>query len=334
MALLLSDSFDHYTTISQKWLTTYGSCSIGGSYGRLGTNGLKINTGDAGVGFKPPAGKSTVIVGQAVYFENVTDTHILLTLYDDDDDDVQVVVKQEGANIKVYCGATEISSAAHGMSASIWYYVEIKILIASGTGTVDVKVDTVSKIADTGKDTQNTSNDYCTDVVLGGMGTGASSYTYRDDVVVMDTADSYCNNFLGDVIIQCISPTGVGSNTDWTPSSGSNFECVNEKPPNTGDYIESATLNDVDTYVTENVSPLTGSVFAVVVNMFAQKVGTAARGISGACLETGTTTLGNEITLDAAYKMRQSMMYENERTSAAFTIDDINNAQFGVKLTT
>ena len=334
MALLLCDSFDHTTTVAHKWdQGAFGSCSIGGSYGRLGTAGLRISTGDAGVGFTLPASKTTVLVGQAVYFEDVSATHILLTLYDDDGDDVQVVVKQEGVNIKVYCGATEIHSFAHGMSASIWYYIEIGVTIGA-SGNVTINIDNVEKMNET-EDTQNTANAYCTSVYLGGNGTGASSYTNRDDVVIMDTAaGGVCDDFLGDVIIQCISPTGTGSAADWTPSTGDNYACVDEKPPNTGDYIESATQNDVDTYATGNVSPLTGDVFAVVVNHYSQKVGTAARGVSGVCNDLGTTTIGPENVLDAAYKMRQSVMYENNRTTAPFTITDINNGQFGVKLTT
>lgn len=330
MALLLSDSFDHTTTITHKWASGMGS-SIGSSYGRLGTSGLKINTGDAGVTFNLPANKATVIIGQAIYFEDVSATHILLTLWDATD--IQVQVKQEGVNFKVYRNATEIASVAHGMSASIWYYVEIKVTINS-SGNVTINVDNV-EVLDEAANTQNTGNAYCTKVSLGSEGTGASSYTYRDDVVIMDTAaGGVCDDFLGDVIIQCISPTGTGSAADWTPSTGDNYACVDERPPNTGDYIESATQNQVDTYATGNVSPLTGDVFAVVVNHYSQKVGTAARGVSGVCNDLGTTTIGPENVLDAAYKMRQSVMYENNRTTAPFTITDINNGQFGVKLTT
>ena len=332
MALLLCDSFDHTTTITHKWASSTGA-SISGSYGRLGTAGLKINTGDAGVKFTLPASKATVIVGQAIYFEDVSATHILLTLYDDDGADIQVQVKQVGADFKVYCGAGEIHSVAHGMSALIWYYVEIKVLIDS-SGSVTINVDNV-EVMDEAENTQNTVNAYCTSIFLGYNGAGASSYTYRDDVIIMDTAaGGVCDDFIGDVIIQCLAPTGTGSAADWTPSTGNNFECVNEQPPSTSDYIESATQNDVDTYVTGNVSPLTGDVFAVVVNHYSQKVGTAARGISGVCNDLGTTTTGSENVLDAAYKMRQSVMYENNRTTAPFTITDINNGQFGVKLTT
>jgi len=43
---------------------------------------------------------------------------------------------------------------------------------------------------------------------------------------------------------------------------------------------------------------------------------------------------GNENLLATSYGMKQSVMYINERTDAAFTIEDVNNAEFGVKLTT
>jgi hypothetical protein len=333
MAVKQCDSFDHFTTIANKWTNTYGTCAISGSYGRLGTAGLRISNGDGGVGKTIGGTAATIIVGQAVYFENVTDTHILLTLLDTTS--IQVQVKQEGANFKVYRNATEIASAAHGMVASQWYYVEIKVTINDSTGIAIIKVDTVEKLNQTGLNTKETANAYADGVVIGGIGAGgASSYTYRDDVVIMDTSDSYCNDFIGDVIIQAISPTSPGTNAEWNPSSGANYACVDEIPPSTGDYVETATLNGLDTYATANVTPLTGTIFAVVVNLYAQKTGTADRKIKGVALDTGTPSLGLEVTLAAGYQMLQSPMYINARTSSAFTITDVNTAEFGVKLTT
>lgn len=333
MAILLSDSFDHYTTIAQKWDSVNGSCSIGGSYGRLGTSGLKINNGSDGIHFAFPAAKTTVIVGQAVYFQDVTNTHIILTLLDGSgEDEIQLQIKQEGANFKIYRNTSLLDTVAHGMSATIWYYVEVKATIGD-SGSVTIRVDN-SEIYDQTLDTDYTGSGECVAVELGGEGGGTASYTYRDDVLIMDTSGSYCNDFKGDVIIQCIMPSGAGGSADWTPSAGSNYQCVDETPPSTGDYIESATLNATDTYATGDLSPLTGDVYAVVVNHYSQKTGTAARGVSGVCSDLGTSTFGNENTLDAAYKMRQSIMYQNQRTSAPFTISDVNEAQFGVKLTT
>src|SRR5512135_3531260 len=141
MAVLLSDSFDHYTTITNKWDSVNGSCSISSSYGRLGTSGLKINNGNDGVHLAFPAAKTTVIVGQAIYFEDVTAVHTILTLLDGSgEDEIQVQIKQDGANFKIYRGATLLDTVAHGMSATIWYYVEAKITIA-GSGTVTLRVD-------------------------------------------------------------------------------------------------------------------------------------------------------------------------------------------------
>jgi len=335
MALKQCDSFDHYTTLSQKWTANYGTVAIGAGYGRLGTAGLKISAGDGGVKKTIGGTEATFIVGQAVYFENVTDTHILLTLMDATS--VQVQVKQVGADFKTYIGAVELASAggAHGMVAGFWYYVEIKVIISATVGFVQIKVDAVEKV-NTGadEDTLSTANAYATGVIIGGAGAGGdASYTYRDDVVIIDGTGSYCNDFIGDVIIEAIAPTGVGSNSAWSPSAGDNYACVDEVPPSTADYVESATVNALDTYLTGDVTPLTGTIFAVVVNAYAMKTGVATRKIKGACLDTGTTSLGSEETLPAAYSMVQSPMYINARTSAAFTITDVNNGEFGVKLT-
>src|SRR5207249_1015486 len=62
VALLFVDSFDHYTTITQKW-TTFVSGSIG-AFGANGTNGLR-NTGAPATLAKtlPGGSKGTLVCG-------------------------------------------------------------------------------------------------------------------------------------------------------------------------------------------------------------------------------------------------------------------------------
>src|SRR5512135_1315889 len=105
MAVLLSDSFDHYTTITNKWDSYNGSCSISSSYGRLGTSGVRMVNGNDGIHWAFPDAKTTLIIGQAIYFEDVSATHTILTLLDGSgEDEIQVQIKQEGANFKIYRG--------------------------------------------------------------------------------------------------------------------------------------------------------------------------------------------------------------------------------------
>lgn len=45
------------------------------------------------------------------------------------------------------------------------------------------------------------------------------------------------------------SPTArAHTHTDFTPSTGANYQCVDEVPPNTTDYVSSGTVGHIDTY--------------------------------------------------------------------------------------
>ena len=98
------------------------------------------------------------------------------------------------------------------------------------------------------------------------MGCSSSGMNF-DDLYVCDSAGSTNNGFLGDCRIDTIYPSGAGNYTQFTPSTGSNYTCVDETAPNTTDYVDGATVGDRDSYALGNLSALSSqTVYGVQVN--------------------------------------------------------------------
>jgi hypothetical protein len=69
----------------------------------------------------------------------------------------------------------------------------------------------------------------------------------------MNTTGAVNNDFLGDVTVTALYPSGAGTTSGWTPSAGSNYQNVDETPANDDtDYNSTATLNAKDTYAMQD----------------------------------------------------------------------------------
>src|SRR5262249_36678260 len=153
------------------------------------------------------------------------------------------------------------------LSAGAFNYIEVKITISDTVGVVTVRVNGTSTgwLALTSQDTQNGGPSTITNIILGGdLVTNASNApSHFDDVVILDTTGAVNNDFLGDCRVEAIFPNGAGNYAQWTPSTGSNFQNVDENPPNDdSDYNSSSTAGQIDTFNYSNLSVTSGTVKA------------------------------------------------------------------------
>jgi hypothetical protein len=73
-----------------------------------------------------------------------------------------------------------------------------------------------------------------------------------DDVASPDPANPN-NDFLGDQRVSYIKPIGPGAETNWTPSAGANWDCVDEVPPDDAERVTTTAAGTRDTYEFQNV---------------------------------------------------------------------------------
>jgi hypothetical protein len=337
MALLFVDSFDHYTTVLDKWTSKggyYNQPTINSSYGRT-AGGMLLDATDNFAVKSVSTTDRTVTAGCAVKLNAVNTGRISIISFLAPDGTLQVGIRviASGAIEAVNGAGTLLGTSSAVVPRGAWHYVELKSYIDTSAGTVTVKIDNTAALTLTSQNTQYSGTyNYANQLKIGGDPSVGSGTNYIDDVYFLDSSGSYCNDFLGDVTVQYIAPTAVGNYSQFTPSSAvDHYTLVDENPPVTTDYVEDGTANDIDSYGCADLTPSTGTVHAVVVNMYAEKTDTGTKQVAGMARLSTTDGVGNTIDLSTSYKNIQSIMHRDP-AAAAWTIANVNSSEFGVKV--
>jgi hypothetical protein len=335
MALRFCDSADHYVTanIGTKW-SGYGATTIV-SGGRSGTC---LQTGDDSHYFnKILTSQTTWFVGFAFKFsESAPTTNSILTFYDGATVHTQLHIDSTQHMYFSRNGTAIGSTGTSVLSINTWYYLEAKVKIgdASGDGNageISLRINGIENINNTNVDTRNGGNASADKIQFNGINGQTCNF---DDIYVCDSTGSSPNNtFLGDVRIEVIYPTAAGDTTSWTPSAGSNYDCVNDATPNSDtDYVSSSTADQIDTYTMGDMVTGTGVIYGVQCLLFARKDDAGSRSIAPVLRPASTDYVGTTVSIADTYTYVMQINELNPEDSAAWEIADINGLKYGVKL--
>ena len=343
MAVLFMDGYDYYNTVSQRYeVVSLSNAGLSISNdGRFGANAIGIR-GDSyastGVQKILASNYQTLIVGVAFYLYSTTDAFDLLALMDGTSAQVNIGLSSGTRKLEVRRGGgpgtgTLLGTGSTTLMLNTWYYIEAKVKIDPSTGTVEVRLNGNSgspEISLTGQNTRNTANSYANRLQLGYTVFGGSfPRMLWDDVYVCDTTGSPTNDFLGDVRIETKYPSGAGNSAQFTPSAGSNYQCVDETPPNDDtDYVEDGTVGHKDTYAYQDLTATAGTVYAVQICPRARKTDAGLRSIQSIARLSGTEVNSADDVLASSYQYFWDLR-ETKPGGGAWTITDFNNAEFG-----
>jgi len=167
---------------------------------------------------------------------------------------------------------------------------------------------------------------------------GLNSQSYFDDAYICDgtTGDdpSHPNNdFLGDVRIVAIFPDAIGTYSQWTPTSGDNYTCVDETTPNDdSDYVATSGIGNIDTYNFESLPVSSGTVLAIQCNSYARKDDAGSRSIGNAIYYNSILYSGSEQSVGDTYRYYPEIFEVNPNTNVRWTISELNSVEIGPKL--
>ena len=346
MTLLFCDSFDHYTTVLQKWTFTSVSGSgaaitIGSSSGRF-TNGLRATTPNSGnyMIYKTlPSGDDVIIVGAAVRISNYPTTNVpVFSLREASGPQHHCEIRINSAGkLFVTRNATAVGSAGTTtLSLNVWYFIEAKVTVHDSTGAAEVRINGVTELNLTGQDLRDGGTGIVDQLASGLTVSLPASFNIDfDDLYVCDGNGSTNNDFLGDVRIESVFPNGNGNSSQLVGSDGNstdNYLLVDETAPNDADYVESSTVGEKDTYAYGNVTPTSGTVYGLQVMTRAAKTDAGARSVASIARLSGTEVDSSDKTLSTTYAYYPDIR-ETKPGGGAWSISDVNSAEFGVKVT-
>jgi hypothetical protein len=237
------------------------------------------------------------------------------------------IVRNASNNIEIRLGTSAgavLATSTNNINANIVYCIEIYYKPLNSGGEITVKVDGVQSVTYSGDTTAGLEN--VRRIIIGHTtGNGNSMNMKWDDIVVSDSG------WLGNQYIQLITPNASGDSTQWTPSTGNNYDCVNEVVASDTDYISTNTTDNTDLY---NLTSLTGSiksVTAIDVSARMSYYGTPTPTKQKIAIKSTGEYYGDDISPALSYVNYNYIWDQNPATSAAWLESEINSLQVGVK---
>jgi hypothetical protein len=337
MALRFIDSFDHYddAQVAQKWSSVSGAPLITTLAGRFGS-GLNLLGGTSVRSVeKALDAQETWIVGVGMRWDSLDTDRQFMRIVDGSTVHIGLIL-DTGSRIAVQRSATTIATATTVMLPDVWYYIELKVTIADAGGVAQLRINGTQEVNFSG-DTRNAGNASADRVFLQATSGSANADLHVDDVYICDgTGAAPTNDFLGDVRIEAILPNGNGTTSQFDGSDGNqvdNYLLVDEAVPDDDTtYVESGDIGDKDTYAYQNLTPTTGTVYGVQIVPRARKTDAGTRSIVSVARLSATEVDSADKALSTTY-MYLPDVRETKPGGGAWTITDVNDAEFGVKVT-
>jgi len=334
MSLRFLDSFDHYTTLTQKWLSVSGvGTQIQAGSLRTGIAGCRVvhNVGSAtGLTLTIDA-QGTWILGFAYRVGGFVSAGVVRTL---DVGATQGELRQNAdGTLSLLRGAAVVATSANALLANVFYYVEFKHVIDNAAGTLEVRVDGAVWATFAG-DTQNTVNPTANQLQWPAI---AGTFEDIDDLYICDgTGAAPNNNYWGNTQIECIVPTGAGTYTEWTTLFGAptHWQAEDEIPPDEDtSYVESPTLNQRDTYAMGNLAVVSATINGIQVLMRGRTTLAGVDNLARLYRGGGVDYQGADVPLQTSYNyVREIMETDPNAGPGPWVVAAINAAEFGARV--
>lgn len=243
---------------------------------------------------------------------------------------IRCEINPDYGEIDVYQGTSTLLGSTVGANLSYrWSYIEVKVKCHDTTGTVEVRVDGVTKLSLTGVDTKPGANAYYDRLQIN----LAYQDYFIDDIYFLDTTGAVNNDFLGPQHIVGMFPNADTATVEWTPSTGTDhYALVDETVDNDDtDYVESADVGEIDLWEYPDLAGIT------TVNGI--QIGTTAK-LSDASafnlitrVHSGSTDSDNAgVAATSSYVGYCRVLETDPDTASLWTPSGVNAMQVGVKV--
>jgi len=240
--------------------------------------------------------------------------------------------------IRVQRGSTILhTSPVAQYSAAAWFFCEFKVKIHDTLGTIQVRIDGVDVINETGLDTRDGGADGLIDrISIGSAEDNSIKLRVCDIYILNEQGSAPFNDLIGPQTIESLRTDVAGNYTNWTPSAGDNHDAVDDPigVVHDGDatYVET-TVAERDSYGFENMASSEDPI-AVQVKATARFTGTA-QDFNTFLRRSGTDDDGpTETGTSSEFRDRALTIYETDPIAAGvWTKANFEATEFGIRTT-
>ena len=229
-------------------------------------------------------------------------------------------------------GLSTVLGTSSALPSAVWCWFQVKIVVHDTAGVVEIRDSTGAVLLNlTGVDTRNAGSTGLINTIK--IGPTETSPSYRlefDDLHIWDDTGSVCNTFTTETRVDALRPSGAGDVTQFTPSTGANYTCVDEVAASTTDYVESATAAQQDLYAFTDLPHTPVNIYGVLRTAVATKddVGTRSIKLLTKCASAVSAGADKALSFGSYVRLADTIdVYPN--TSVAWTTSALNASQFG-----
>ena len=348
--LILCDGFENYGITStadpvllSRWTSSSGWLGVGAgaSLGaltvspRTGVRALRvIGTGVLYRGLSAAEEHITLTAGMA--YAGSPDGVLVLAFGSDTSNTTHITVRISFVSrmITVFRGSitgTLLATVAipDAMQAGGWNYVEAKVTLSSTVGVVQVRINETSVVSLSSANTRNAGTKTVLDAITY---TGTSTIAF-DDMYIVNGSGTVNADFLGDVRVRTLVPSGVGTYAELTPTGTAiNWQNVDEMPPSATDFNSSATDNTRDSYALSDLPSTSGTVLGIQIGAFVAKSDTGLKKAATFIRSGAVDTAGVDQTLSTSFAYIWQNYDINPGTGLAWTPSEINALEAGIRV--
>jgi hypothetical protein len=336
MAARLAMNWNRFTTAAQSVAffggpgVTTGLAVTAGA-GRLGDAGLVV-TNAQGYVSRALANEASFVVGFAL--KGVGPCCILRAM-DDVTEQCSIWLRTDG-KIEARRGATVLGSGTATIHSAVHRWVEVGITVDATTGVVYVAVDGATDISLTVQDTNQTANEYATQIRFGeGAAASATVAFTLGDLYQIDATGGVNDTPLGMVRIRDVVAAGAGTTAQWTPNTGTGAAAIDDATPDDDTtYIASSTVGQISSFDFGNLSGTIASIPFVSVSTYGKRTDAGARAISHYVKVAADVDNSAALTHAAGAYDWQHSQYDVQPDASAWNSTDFNAAEFGVEVET
>jgi hypothetical protein len=336
MAYLDSDGFDTYTGFTNcpgRFDVTSGTMANSSLGAGVFGYGRSANQGNLSYGRNLGVNRQVLFANFHINIGTGTGLKGWLSFQDGSSTQVQFgIIGSYNIQIHRGAGTTLLATGPTLLLAGVWYYVQMRVLIHSSLGEVQVWLNNslTPEINLTGVNTQATANAYA-NRWLCPAGTGVNGQI--DNLVIYDDQGSFMNSRTGETRVYFSLPNADGNLTEWTPSAGSNWQNVDENPSTLDtDYNSAASSPLTDLYAYPlPVVPSGGTIYAVEHRVIARKDDAGVNDISLPVRVAGNDYPGTStFSLTSSYLTYRRSMPVSPASGSQWTVSEANSLQSGV----
>jgi hypothetical protein len=342
-ALRFIDSFDHYVTadMTEKW-TANDFCAINATNGRRGTGCMRHSSFGSFLTLTLD-NQAIWVVGVALRITALPASGVAIIQWRDSTT-VQADLRIEPTGLLTMyrggIGGTLLGTSTAVVTVGIYNYFEFSVRVHQTLGEAHARLNGTTVLSLTNINTQQSANAYAQNVRLGNIvvnqnsAMGTQDY---DDVYICDgTGSTPTNTFLGDCRVDVLLPSADGSNSAWTPSTGTTHSTlVDETVPNDDtDYLSTSTSAARDAHALTDLPALpTPTIFGIQHCLNARKDDAGTRQVRSLLKSGVTTQAGSKLqTLAIAYAYYTEIWPTDPATGTAWTVAGVNALEAGVEL--